>query len=281
VSGSGRLAAVGLLVGALLAGAPLVGCSLEPPPEVRVANEYCLHFDGDDDYLDLGKIAADHPLMLAGSTFTISAWFKQEAGGDPYQRIIDKSNAALGHNGWALGADPEAGMIHLYVHDGTGGADFASRRGLYGTGRWHHVVAVAREDRYEIWIDGGRDERTWFESGRFTLPGAVPTAARIGTWNHGPEREWDGWLDEVAVWSTDLDERAIRTIYRARGRADLRRSWADYRAGAHLVGYWRMGDGPESGAGILVHDLSAGHRHGALMPDPPESAPVFERSTLR
>jgi hypothetical protein len=258
-----------------------VGCASGPGPEDLVSNDYSLRLDGDDDYLDLGMISPGDPLMLAGSPFTISAWFRQESGGDRYQRIIDKSDEALGRNGWALGADPNAGMIHFYVHDGTKGADFASRRGLYTTGEWHHLVAVARADGYEIWLDGERDDGTWFESGSFALPANVATTARIGTWNHAPEREWDGRLDEIAVWKVDLDRKAIEAIRATRGRADLRRNWGHYGAADHLVGYWRMGDGPDDGQENRIHDLSSSGNHGVRMPPPPDDAPVIEPSTVR
>ena len=34
------------------------------------------------------------------------AWFKQEEGGDRWQRIVDKSDGPLGANGYSLVADP-------------------------------------------------------------------------------------------------------------------------------------------------------------------------------
>jgi len=257
------------------------GCASGPGPDDLVSNGYSLRLDGDDDYLALGTISPGNPLMLAGSPFTISAWFLQESGGDQYQRIIDKSDEALGRNGWALGADPGSGMIHFYVHDGEKGADFASRRGLYATGQWHHLVAVARADGYEIWLDGERDDGTWFESGSFALPAEVATTARIGTWNHAPAREWEGLLDEIAVWKVDLHRKAIGAIHASRGRADLRRNWGSYGAADHLVGYWRMGDGPDDGKGNRIRDLSSAGTHGVLMPAPPGNAPVIAQSTFK
>ena len=274
-----------LLVAAVLVAVSLSGltggCASGPGPDDLVPNQFSLRLDGDDDHLDLGTISPGDPLMLAGSPFTISAWFRQESGGDQYQRIIDKSDEALGRNGWALGADPNAGMVHFYVHDGAKGADFASRRGLYTTGEWHHLVAVARADGYEIWLDGEPDTGTWLESGSFTLPANVATTARIGTWNHAQEREWDGRLDEIAVWKVDLQRKAIRAIHTSRGRADLRRNWGHYGAAGHLVGYWRMGDGPDDGKGNRIRDLSSAGTHGTMMPDPPDNTPAIEPSAFR
>src|SRR5262245_13306059 len=122
-------------------------------------------FDGDGDHARMGRVEASAPLALADSPFTISAWFRQEPGGDPYQRVVDKSDGPFGHNGWALGADAATGQVHLYANHGDRGGDFVTRRGSYATGRWHHVAAVARAGRPEIWIDGRRDDGAFFEDG--------------------------------------------------------------------------------------------------------------------
>jgi len=79
----------------------------------------------------------------------------------------------------------------------------------------------------------------------------------------------------------DLDRKAIRAIHTSRGRTDLRRNWGHYSAADHVVGYWRMGDGPDDGKGNRIHDLSAAGTHGVMMPDPPDNVPVIESTTFR
>lgn len=211
-----------------------------------------LRLDGDGDHARVGVVPADDPLALAGSTFTISAWFLQEAGGDPYPRIVDKSDERLGHNGWALAADGASGQIHLYAHDGVRGGDFVTRRGAYATGRWHHVAGVARAGRYEIWIDGRRDGGAFFEEGTHALPARAGGELRLGTWNHADGREFRGSLGEVAVFRRDLAPAEIEEIARAGGRLDLCQDRGAYRGSADLVGYWRMG----VEAGGRIPDLS-------------------------
>ncbi len=162
-------------------------------------------------------------------------------------------------------------MIHFFVHDGEAGGDFASRRHLYTTGEWHFVVAVARAKHLEIWLDGELDTGSWYESGAHALPAAAVTGMRIGTWNHSDEREWEGWLDEVAVWDTDLSPRNIAALYAARGRFDLGGDSSVYQKAGNLVGWWRMG----SGARLLadptamqwsIEDHACGVRSGSFRP---------------
>jgi len=259
--------------------ATLYGCTVtveegetcDEPILEKSENISSLYLNGKDDFVEMGVLEEDDPLQLAGKPFTLAAWFRQEEDGDPYQRIIDKSDGPMGQNGWALAADPGSGMIHFYVHDGSQGADFASRRGIYKTGQWHFVVAVARRQRLEIWLDGELDEGSWYEGGEHALPGTAVTGLRIGNWNHEPGRAWHGWLDEVAVWNTDLPPELIAALFKARGQAALSSACSSYDQAESLVGWWRMG----SGARLLadptalqwtVEDFSGSDLEGSLRP---------------
>jgi hypothetical protein len=213
--------------------------------------------DGDDDCARVGRVEAGAPLSLAGSPFTVAAWFLQEQGGDPYQRIVDKSDGPYGHHGWALAADGASGQIHLYAHDGARGGDFVSRRRAYETGRWYHVAAVARAGHREIWIDGRLDRGAFYEDGAHALPATVAAEMRLGSWNHAQGREWKGLLGEVAVWRRDLRPAEIVAMARGGGRFDLRQDAGGYAGARDLVGYWRP-DGETEGMGLWRDQSSTG-----------------------
>lgn len=236
----------------------LAGCA-QPPRYTGPS----LHLDGDNDHAQVDQVQADAPLALAGSTFTVAAWINQEPGGDPYQRIVDKSDGMFGHDGWALGADSKTGQIHLYAHDGRKGGDYTTRRGAYSTGEWHHVVGVARAGRHEIWIDGRRDRSATYEDGGNALPAPVATGLRLGTWNHADGREWKGLLGEVAVWKRDLRPEEIVALARGRGDLDLRQSRGPYRGADDLVADWRP-DAETERTGIL-RDLSPSRADARLV----------------
>ena len=248
---------------------PHLACGPAPYRPVQVDNRCSLRLDGVDDYLDLGRVERAHPLMLAGSTFTLSAWFLQEPGGAPYERILDKSDGALASHGYALAADPGERRIHFYVHDGRKSGDFIGASRMYRFGTWHHLAAVARRDRLEIWLDGVRDRRTSYESGTHVLPADAVTTARIGDWCHEPGREFKGWLDDVAIWNVDLTDEAIAAIHRASARGDLGRNWGPYRFSGNLVGWWRMEEGPGVDSSGRLLDSSAAGDTARPMPDLP------------
>ncbi len=224
----------------------LAGCAAKTPQYAGAS----LRFDGEDDHALVGRVEAEAPLALAGSSFTVAAWFRQEPGGDPYQRIVDKSDGMFGHDGWALGADGKTGQIHLYAHDGRKGGDFTTRRGAYAVGHWHHVAAVARANRHEIWIDGVRDRKATYEDGGAALPARVATELRLGTWNHAQGREWKGELGEVAVWRRALRPEEIVALARGQGTLDLCQDRGPYRGAADLVADW-VPDADAERTGVL------------------------------
>ena len=275
----GRMLSFAARISCCLALGALTACSVsvdtgevcEDPVLETAENISSLYLNGKDDFIKLGVVKDDDPLQLSGKPFTLAAWFRQEEGGDPYQRIIDKSDGPQGQNGWALAADAKSGMIHFYAHDGEQGADFASRRGLYEPGQWHFVVAVARRDRLEIWLDGELDDGSWYEGGSHTLPGRAATGLKIGNWNHETGRAWHGWLDEVAVWNTDLPPEVIGALYDARGQAALAEVCGAYEQAESLVGWWRMGSGARllADPGAIqwtVKDYSGNDITGSLQP---------------
>lgn len=222
----------------LLAAVVQAACAAapEPGPVPRVA----LPVDPRFERASLGTVGPEDSLSLAGSAFSLTAGFVLARGGDPYARIIDKSDGPFGRNGWALGVDAESGRVHLYAHDGRQGADFVSRLHAIEPGRRHVVTAVARRDRYEIWIDGTRDRQATFETGRHVLPASRSTPAAIGRWNHAPGRTWNGRIDEIAVWARDLAPEEIEDLHAHWGAIDLGRRVGRYRSSGALVGWWRI-----------------------------------------
>ena len=164
-----------------------------------------LEFDGDNDYLDLGLIESGHPLQLA-SGGTLTTWFKPREG-DRWQRILDKSTDHNGTNGYALVADPEERSIRIFVD----GASYKSTNGIFELNRWTHVAAVITANNIEILIDGVKIDGT-FEQGKTKLPPDVATTMRIGTWNHSTEREFNGFLDDLRIYSDTLTADNINAI---------------------------------------------------------------------
>jgi hypothetical protein len=75
-----------------------------------------LSFNGDGVYVELGHGAANSPLSLAGTSYTITCWvmFNSIEG---HQRIFNKDNGEDYKGGYALSVDE--GMLKLTTNDGS------------------------------------------------------------------------------------------------------------------------------------------------------------------
>lgn len=168
-----------------------------------------VEFDGDVGEAALGVVGLGHPLQLTGTDFAVTCWFRQRAGGDRYQRVIDKSDSGMGANGYALWADPQDRRLAIHV----AGNLYQTAAGVYTHDTWHCAAFVVTATGYGIYLDGQALAGNFVVGSAGHAP-AAETEARIGTWNHSDQREWDGWLDELAVWDRVLTGDQVRQLYR-------------------------------------------------------------------
>ena len=77
-------------------------------------------------------------------------------------------------------------------------------------GEIYHVVATSDEGDKNIYING-----EW-AAGGFRDPIGIPTTSnpvRIGDNPSSPGREWEGLIDDVALWGRALTEDEVATIW--------------------------------------------------------------------
>jgi hypothetical protein len=86
----------------------------------------------------------------------------------------------------------------------------------------------------------------------------------IGWGNHSSVHYWDGWSDELAIWSSSLSQSAIDTLYR--GHTDLNNSRDGYTDANKdsLVMWLRMGDSASfDGTNWSIYDSSGNSNTGS------------------
>ena len=166
-------------------------------------------FDGDNDYVELGNIDAADPLALAGSSFTLEAWIKPDLTGDTYQRIIDKTTGGAGAGGYAMALSP-GGRLFLYID----GNQFQTDVGVVYPGIWQHVIVTNNTETssYQFYLNGSAINGT-LVTAPYQSPPAVTSNMRLGTWNHSDAREYNGLLDEVAVYDYTLTPAQVQQHY--------------------------------------------------------------------
>ena len=174
------------------------------------------NFDGDDDYIELGQIDSSNPISFAGTTEnTWEAWINSKGTGDTYQRIIDKSSAGGGVDGyfWSLGSTAGNGRIWCKI-DGLSGIDDVIISG-YTDNVWQHLVVTRVNNATNGWktyLNGVlKDERN---SGNNSFP-TDTEGCRIGSWNHTTAREFNGQIAAVRLYNRALSAAEVLQNYNA------------------------------------------------------------------
>jgi hypothetical protein len=221
-------------------------------PPSGLQNTYSLSFDGSDDYVNCGT---GSELGLASTDMTLSAWaFKTGSSGG--------MDFASRDNSYYFAYDNTTGKLRSIWYGGGFQYGYSNEItiGDYEDG-WHLFMWVHTDGTNDkFYIDGssvGTDTNT------NNLDGDGVEKFRIGDGNID---NFDGKLDEVAIWNTALSDGSISTIYNSGVPTDL---LADSNAGS-LQGWWRF----EEGSGTSATDSSANSNTGTLTNGPAYSTDI-------
>lgn len=173
---------------------PSVGYAAGSP----VGGSYAL-FDGETGYITVPNSADTN---ANGESLTIAAWLRVDAFDTNWQALISKG---------------EGDNYRVHRHGGSptamayygGNVDIAG--GAVNDSRWHHLVATTTSGvGTELWIDGvsvntGGGAATITDSGGALFIGENPGA---------PGRQWEGGIDEIAMWERAITPAEISLLYR-------------------------------------------------------------------
>jgi hypothetical protein len=173
-----------------------------------------LSFDGQGDYVDLGK--PDLPAESSG--LTLAAWIKiDDAGAIDEGRIISKATGTSNDDHyWMLSAVDSEGESRLRFRLKTGDdqdsgtTTLIASSGNLQSDRWQHVAATYDGAAMKIYLDG-------VLVGQTAKQGTVATNDAVPAWIGGnpPDREsrdWDGTIDEVRIYATALSATAVANL---------------------------------------------------------------------
>ena len=212
-------------------------------------------FDGEGDYVDCGKDSA----FNMTDEMTVAAWIKVNEFDKRWQSIVTKGDSA-----WRIARERNDNTLQfstgLYERD---------MQAVHGTidvndGSWHHVAGVYDGEKLYLYLDGDLDE-TAFGSGK--IPGNNYAVA-IGQNSERPDRDWNGWIDDVRLYSCALTEEQIRALVAAEAPPATTapvalRQHREESAGPELLAWWKF----DETEGQVARD-SAGDHDGVLRGDP-------------
>jgi hypothetical protein len=159
-------------------------------------------FDGDGDYVDLGK----DPAFDITNQITVSAWIKVDAFDADWQTIVAKGDSA-----WRLQRDQRNNTLEFAC---SGILVPGTRWGaVHGTvdvndGRWHHAVGTYDGSQICLYVDGRLDVSS-------TASGPIKIndhPVYIGENSDQSNRFWNGLIDDVRIYSYALTSEEIAAI---------------------------------------------------------------------
>ena len=221
-------------------------------------DRWSLNFDGSNDRLDAGDITVFDGL----SDMSISVWIKVSDSASGTNPIITKGSYNTDGASFHLNYNPGSGSGRLNFSverdsdqsDGEGMFAYYNSVGSLLDGKWAHIVISYSNtsDALVLYINGSA-ETINSTSGTFIN---IPNSSSTFQIANG----FLGNISDVAVYNSALSASNVTSIYD--GGDSYRHDTGV--ANANLIGWWRMGDGAENGAGTTIYDASTNSNNCTL-----------------
>jgi hypothetical protein len=150
---------------------------------------------------------------------------------------------------------------YVFYIDGRGGWQFrlggingylaVAKGGSFTVGGWTHVAGVSTGSSLELYVDGQQVAVANFNAADFTPN--TNAHFRVGMTTF-PNRCFNGWIEEVAFYQTNLDANTIKAHFDAASTNTL--GYADQILVDNPIGYWRLGE-PGDPIGMNLGALGA------------------------
>lgn len=173
------------------------GSGAMPFVEGKLGN--AVKMDGYDQYIEITG-GDESEFDFAGGSMSISCWFKVDKFDTTWQALAAKGEG----QSWRLHRYSTGSQITF-----SGGANSSGAGPLVNDGRWHHVVAISEAGvNQRVYIDG--------ELASTNPTGTITNSderMRIGDNPDTENREWEGCIDDVAIWSRPLSDEEIASLW--------------------------------------------------------------------
>lgn len=222
------------------------------------AQNNCLHFDGQNDYINLGTQIGN------GNIRTIEMWFRPETTIDAnsdtdYTALIARNN--MGENcefaiffSEGIGFDGRLAFT-LNVTNGDYRTIYSDQNS-WTANTWYHVAAtVDGVAGMQMYINGVLQNQTNPYTNAPCTTGDITT---LGTWGDANIRYFNGCMDEVRIWNTARAQAAIQ--------ADMNHELTGAETG--LIAYYNFNEGiagGNNGTVVNLPDLSSNSFGGSLI----------------
>ena len=163
-----------------------------------ISSMRAISFNGNDGNGSYVQVPHSSSLAFTGETVTVSFWMKANAADlSPWLRIINKDN---GGHGFEVQRNSTGATATLRIDTDTSNQGVAI--GSVWNGEWNHVVFSLNNGKANVWVNGARmaNNASYLHSGGFDNTANFVMGRSFQEIN----REYEGLMDDVAVWDTAL-----------------------------------------------------------------------------
>ena len=204
-------------------------------------------FDGNIDYIDMGNVL-DFDITDA---FTFSCWIKFDTLGTD-EVFISKWSSASSFKGYALYKNSSDKLV-VFLRESSSRFNLFVSTATVSNNVWYNIVVTYDGSRLNsginLYLNSTNQAGT--RSGLFSSGSMTTTLPfNVGARNNG-ELPVNGFMDEVAVWDSELSSTDVNTIYGTGTPSDL--------SDLSPLSWWRF-----EGTGTTAIDSGSGGNNGLL-----------------
>jgi len=191
------------------------------------SNTLSAYLDGSNELISVGDVSA----INSASNVSISGWF-------------NASSLPLAYNSlWGGGGQGDPNHPTRFWLSCNTGSSFRIYLGTsvnntfaysISTDTWYNVVLTVDDDSIKLYVNGSQAGSTYTNPHGTSLFATAGDDFEIGSNPTYDNWEWDGYIDEFAVFNSTLSAANVTAIYNSGTPTDLP---------VNPVNYWRMGDG--------------------------------------
>ena len=210
------------------------------------SSEYSLSLDGDDDHVEVSGLLGNlENITLAGWAKTSSTTRGEVISIGDYVAIRFESGNQRG-----------------FFYKAAGGWSATIFNSPLSPG-WHYFTYTNYDSSstriQKLYIDGNEVVRTTYNTG--LVYSGLGTNTRIGMHgNNNYYSDFNGNIDEVAVWRVGLTAAEVTALYNSGISLDASSNYGNYISSSSLVGYWKFNEG----TGTSVNDASGNNNNGVF-----------------
>jgi len=229
------------------------------------SNAYSVDLDGTNDYINCGG-GSDFSFTNGSGTdsaFSISAWVKLDSA--VRMRLVSKDTSTASRE-YLFGTNNN-NKVNMLLGTGSVNLDVQNNTTL-NTTDWFHFVATYDGSKaasgLKVYVNADASNLTDSSIGSYAGMASTTGSLEIGRFANG-HSFFNGLIDEVAVWDSELTSSQVTSMYNSGVPTDI--------SSLSPLGYWRMGDN-DNGTGTTITDQGSGGNNGTLTNGPTFSSSV-------